>query len=172
MENISLEAREPSSDEEDIWDTEFSPTIDKLVANLQDGEFDFGDDHTVRIPIRRFTDILAQVRSAQSSHRRQRGDHAAKVNRHRDTLARVTILLTGLRSAHYTINQAVTRGSEIERRYATLLNMLEQMFQDLSSEDDVSPTGDEAEGQPNKNPPSDEHWDRIQAEAPSPSQHA
>ena len=60
----------------------------------------------------------------------------------------------------------MTRGSDIARRYGSLQNTGENLFQDFTSEeDDSSPDEAPDTSHVRKNPPSDEHWDQMAAEA-------
>ena len=45
---------------EDVWATEFTPIVDRLLGNLVAEKFNIGDDQTVHIPVQRFTAVLEQ----------------------------------------------------------------------------------------------------------------
>ena len=90
--------------EEEIWTTVFTPTIDSLVANLSVANFEsqtfqLMDDQTVRMPLPHYTDVLRILEALQASIQRENDMHQEQVQSHRNTLSRVDILLTSLKSA-------------------------------------------------------------------------
>ena len=124
----------------------------------------------MHIPLQRFTAVLDQVKALRTSFRREIEERTAAINSHRNTLARVNVLLTHLRSSSYTLYQAAVRGSELERQCGSLRNTIECMFQDLSSSG-TDTVGEESSEMPNEADARDAYFTAPVRE-PLPSQHA
>ena len=155
-------------EEEETLFTEFEPAVDVLARCLRndDGSFVVNDNMTITMPMQRFTrtrmlDITATLRTSIERENRERVN---QINKHGDTLARVSILIAALRQAKNTLNQTVAASMEVERRYNNLRNTLEALFDDPSSE---SESEEQQEGPPF--PSTHRYWDNLHANALSPS---